>query len=171
MKGKENNNKEVNSMTEAFLAEAMDRYGDAVYRLALCRLQSIADAEDVYQDTFLRFYQQKDAGTWGEEQRKAWLLRVAMNRCADLGRSRKVHGYVDLDAIPELAAQNTEGTREIWDAVNRLPEKQRTVFHLFYGEGYQTEEIAQILKVSGSAVRVNLNRARNSLRKELRIHV
>ena len=158
-------------MTEAFLAEAMDRYGDAVYRLALCRLQSIADAEDVYQDTFLRFYQQKDALSWGEEQCKAWLLRVAINRCNDLGRSRKVRGYVDLDSIPELADHSSDGCGEIWDAVSRLPEKQRVVFHLFYGEGYQTDEIANIMKVSGSAVRVNLNRARNTLRKELSIHV
>lgn len=158
-------------MTEAFLAQMMDHYGDAVYRLALCRLQSLADAEDVYQDTFLRFYQQKGAQTWSEEQCKAWLLRVAMNRCADLGRSRKIRGYVALDSIPELADHSADDCGEIWDAVSRLPEKQQVIFHLFYGEGYQTEEIAEILNVSGSTVRVNLNRARNTLRKELSLHV
>ena len=49
-------------LQEADLSEAMDRYGDAVYRLALCRLQNVQDAEDVYQETFLRLFQEDAAG-------------------------------------------------------------------------------------------------------------
>ena len=48
-------------MTEQTLCNAMEQYGPAVYRLALCRLQSVPDAEDVYQDVFLRLLDQ-DAG-------------------------------------------------------------------------------------------------------------
>lgn len=154
-------------MQEAFLSRAMDRHGDAVYRLALCRLQNLADAEDVYQETFLQLFQQKNAEGWEDEHLKAWLLRVAVNKCADVGRRRKAHGCVTLDELPELSARDCFAYVELWDAVNRLPEKQRIIFHLFYSEGYKTEEIASILKISASTVRVNLNRARKAVRKEL----
>ena len=154
-------------MRESFLSTAMNRHGDAVYRLALCRLQNFSDAEDVFQDTFLQLLQEDDAPNWEEERLKAWLLRVAANKCADIGRRRKIRGWVALDQIPELSAEDSSDYIELWDAVNRLPEKQRTIFHLYYAEGYKTEEIAGILKIPASTVRVNLNRARKTLRKEL----
>ena len=72
---------------EQFLRYAMDAYGSAVYRLALCRLQNVQDAEDVYQDVFLRLLKEKRR-EWDGEQLKAWLLRVALNRCADIRRFR-----------------------------------------------------------------------------------
>ena len=60
---------------EAFLRNAMETYGGAVYRLALCRLQNAADAEDVYQDVFLRLLGE-EARDWDGEYLKAWLLRA-----------------------------------------------------------------------------------------------
>lgn len=157
-------------MRESFLSTAMNRHSDAVYRLALCRLQNVSDAEDVFQDTFLQLLQEDTAKDWDEEHLKAWLLRVAVNKCADVGRKRKQRGYVALDQIPEFPTEDGYGYIELWDAVNRLPEKQRTIFHLHYGEGYKTDEIAGILKIPAATVRVNLNRARKALRKELSIH-
>lgn len=92
---------------------------------------------------------------------------MAVNRCADIGRRRKSQGCIALEDIPELSTEDTSRYSEIWDAVSRLPEKPRMIFHLYYAEGYKTEEIAVILKIPASTVRVNLNRARNTLRKEL----
>ena len=73
---------------EQFLRRAMEAHGPAVYRLALCRTQSVPDAEDVYQDVFLRLLNQRDGPAWEPEHLKAWLLRTALNRCADLHRLR-----------------------------------------------------------------------------------
>ena len=75
----------ANQHPEAFLRQAMADWGDAVYRLALGQTRSRADAEDVYQDVFLRLL---DSGTAFEspEHLKAWLLRVTVNRCRDLER-------------------------------------------------------------------------------------
>ena len=154
-------------MRESFLADAMERHGDAVYRLALCRLQNIADAEDVFQEVFLRLFQEKKAEGWENEHLKAWLLRVAVNKCNDIGRRRKVQAWLSLEEVTTASAADLGEKTELWDAVNRLPEKQRLIFHLYYCEGYKTDEIAQILRVPASTVRVNLNRARNMLRKEL----
>ena len=76
--------------TEILLRNAMEHHGAAVYRLALCRMQSVQDAEDVYQDVFLRLLDQ-DITHWDGEHLRAWLLRCTVNRCNDLPR-----GHLDL---------------------------------------------------------------------------
>lgn len=154
-------------MTEAFLSRAMDVYGDCIYRLALCRLQNQADAEDAFQDTFLALFQQGNAAAWEEEHLKAWLLRVAVNKCGDIARRRRRTAPLAFEELAETPGHDLYGYIDLWDAVNRLPEKQRLIFHLHYCEGYQTGEIGEILKMPGSTVRVYLNRARTALRKEL----
>ena len=153
-------------MTEQELSNAMKTHGDTVYRLALCRLQNAADAEDVYQDVFLRLLEQRTGG-WDGERTKAWLLRAALNRCADLGRARKRRGAVSLDEVPDMARPVDEAAAELWDAVARLPEKLRTAVHLFYGEGYESGEIGALLGVPAATVRSRLRRARAELRNEL----
>ena len=150
-------------MTEQALCNAMRLHGGAVYRLALCRTQNAADAEDVYQDVFLRLFQQ-DAADWDGERTRAWLLRTAVNRCADIHRFRLRRPVLALEDIPELARPVDEVAAELWDAVARLPEKLRTAVHLHYAEGYTTEEIAALLGVPPATVRIRLHRARRQLK-------
>lgn len=72
--------------SDEFLCAAMESCGDAVYRLAYCRLGSRADAEDVFQEVFIRLL--RDTTEFRDsEHLKAWLLRVTLSRCADLRRS------------------------------------------------------------------------------------
>lgn len=150
-------------MTEQELSNAMKTYGDTVYRLALCRLRNAADAEDVYQDVFLRLLEQRSGG-WDGERLKAWLIRTALNRCADLGRLRRRRGTLSLEEVPDLARPVDEAAAELWDAVGRLPEKLRVAVHLFYGEGYESGEIGALLGVPAATVRSRLRRARAELR-------
>ena len=150
-------------MTEQALCNAMRFHGGAVYRLALCRLQNAADAEDVYQDVFLRFFEQ-DTADWDGERTKAWLLRATVNRCTDIHRFRLRRPVLALEDIPELARPVNDGGTELWDAVARLPEKLRTAVHLHYAEGYSTEEIAALLGVPPATVRTRLRRARLKLK-------
>lgn len=154
-------------MTEQKLNDAMKTHGDTVYRLALCRLQNTADAEDVYQDVFLRLLEQRAAAGWDGEHLKAWLIRTALNRCADLGRFRRRRGTISLEEIPDMARPVDERAAELWDAVARLPEKLRTAVHLFYGEGYESGEIGALLGVPAATVRSRLRRAREELRNRL----
>ena len=151
---------------EQFLRYAMESYGGAVYRLALCRMQNVEDAEDVYQDVFLRLLSERRQD-WKGEHMKAWLLRATLNRCADIYRFRLRRPVLALDEVPELAGPVDSGAAELWDAVARLPEKQRTVVHLHYAEGYQTEEIAVMLHVPPATVRTRLHRARLALKNLL----
>ena len=153
-------------MTEQELRNAMTTYGDTVYRLALCRLQNVADAEDVYQDVFLRLLEQRTLN-WDGEHLKAWLIRAALNRCADFGRFRQRRGTLSLDEVPDMAHPGEESKAELWDAVARLPEKLRIVIHLFYGEGYESGEIGTLLGIPAATVRSRLCRARAELKTML----
>jgi len=149
---------------EQFLWGAMERQGGTVYRLALCRLQSREDAEDVYQDVFLRLLSQ-GGWDWDEEHLKAWLIRATLNRCADLHRFRLRRPVLALEELPELAeADRTAEASELWEAVARLPEKLRTAVHLYYAEGCRAEEIARLTGVPAATVRTRLRRARIKLR-------
>ena len=150
-------------MTEQALCNDMEAHGAAVYRLALCRMQNTADAEDVYQDVFLKLLGQK-AQKWDGEHLKAWLIRATLNRCADLHRFRLRRPALSLEEVREVAGAVEESRAEVWEAVARLPEKLRIPVHLHYGEGYSTEEIAAMTGVPAATVRTRLHRARERLK-------
>ncbi|MDO4270232.1 MAG: RNA polymerase sigma factor [Eubacteriales bacterium] len=152
--------------SDEFLCEAMERCGDAVYRLALCRLGSRADAEDVYQEVFLRLL--RDTTDFHDaEHMKAWLLRVTLSRCSDLRRSAWFKHTAPLEAAPDAAAPETDGHGELWQAVGALPDDLRTAVHLHYVEGYGTEEIAAMVGCRPATVRTRLHRARKQLKLDL----
>ena len=132
---------------EILLRNAMEHHGAAVYRLALCRMQSVQDAEDVYQDVFLRLLGQ-EASAWDGEHLRAWLLRCTVNRCHDLHRFRLRRPVLALADLPETAAEADSGAAE----------------HLYYAEGYSTEEIAGLLDIPAATVRTRLRRARKRLK-------
>lgn len=151
-------------MTEEKLRGAMEMHGDRVYRLALCRLQNAADAEDVYQDVFLRLWGQA-AEDWDAEHLKAWLLRTTLNRCTDLHCFRLRRQTLEWRDVP--GAQLNAETADVWAAVAELPEKLRTAVHLHYAEGYSTEEIAAVVGCPAATVRTRLLRGREKLKELL----
>jgi len=150
-------------MTKQGLRDAMKTHGGTVYRLALCRMQSVPDAEDVYQEVFLRLFGQ-DTADWDSEHMKAWLIRTTVNRCADLHRFRLRRPTVSLEELPDMTRPVDDAGRELWAAVASLPEKQRTVIHLHYAEGYSCEELAAMLHLPAATVRSRLHRGRKQLK-------
>ena len=80
---------------------------------------------------------------------------------------KKRRPVLALADLPETAAEPDSGAAELWDAVARLPEKLRIPIHLYYAEGYSTEEIAGLLDIPAATVRTRLRRARNRLRDTL----
>lgn len=152
-----------NLRTETFLSGAMQTFGDAVLRLAVCRLHNRADAEDVFQDVFLRLLRDGTAFD-DDEHLKAWLLRVTLHRCSDLRRSAWFRRTAPLDAVAEMPAFAQDEQKQLWLAVAKLPEDQRTAVHLHYAEGYSTEEIAALTGCRAATVRTRLHRARTKLK-------
>ena len=126
-----------------FIENAMRRWGDTVLRLALSHTRSVSDAEDVFQDVFLRLLK-NDTVFNDDEHLKAWLLRVTINRCLDLGRTGWKKRNVPLEERHSLIAEPVDLMKtDVWAAVGELPFDLRTVVHLFYVEGYTTDEIAR----------------------------
>lgn len=154
--------------SDAFLKTAMETWGDTVYRLALAQTRSTADADDVFQDVFLRLYNDT-TGFDSQEHLKAWLIRVTINRCRDVGRAGWKRRSTPLGeaqySIPAPVEELFES--DVWDAVGELPEELGSALHLFYVEGYSTEEVAQILDCNHSTMRTRLRRARIKLKSLL----
>lgn len=152
-------------------AEAMRVHGDAVYRLAFARCRNTADAEDIFQTTFLRFYA-SPIPFGNPEHEKAWLLRVCVNACKDLQKSAwrtKVSAMPDEFDAPDTSARKEATPQEeaLDEAMQRLSPEQRTVIHLHYFEGFSTGEIAQMLDMRSATVRSHLHRARIAMRNAL----
>ena len=139
-------------------------YADTVYALAFAQTHSRSDADDVFQEVFLA-YMRKAPQFAGEEHRKAWFLRVTLNCCKKLWRTRSRHSTVPLE---ESLAFQTRDETVLCLELAKLPPKYRAVIHLFYYEGLSTGEIAQVTGASPGAVRTRLSRARDMLREQLR---
>lgn len=136
------------------------KYGDMLYRLCLIMLKSDSDAEDAVQETIIVYYR-KAPRFADSEHEKAWLIRVATNRCRDMLRFRARHPQVG-DEFPDIAADDPADSG-ILEALASLPEKYRLVLTLFYIEEYRTEDIAQIIGRTPSAVRMRLSKGRKLL--------
>ena len=151
----------VNQQAERLL----DSYGNSILRYAYTYMHNREDAEEILQETLIRFLQAKPLFV-STEHEKAWLLRVAGNLSKNKLRAEKIRQTDELKE--ELVAQQREDLAFVWEAVSRLPEKQRQAIHLFYHEGYSTRQIAQILGKNEATVRSDLGRAREKLRKILK---
>ena len=155
---------------DAFIRQAMGAWGGSVWRLALAQTGSKEDAEDVYQDVFLRLAQSATEFS-SQEHLKAWLLRVAVNRCHDVARLRSRRPAVPLDSMPfepsDAGPLSPDEVRALWEAVGELPESMGVVIHLYYQEGYSGKAIAGLLGLEPSTVRTRLQRARAQLKISL----
>ena len=151
----------VNRRAERYMKE----YGNAILRLAYTYVHNSADAEDVLQETLIRVLQANPEFE-NETHEKAYLLRSAANIAKNKILAVKRQETDELNE--ELIAEEREDLSFVWEAVKSLPEAQREAVHLFYQEGYQTAEIAEILGRNESTVRSDLRRAREALKKILK---
>ena len=143
----------------------LDTHGNAVLRMAYSYLHNMSDAEDILQETLIK-YLKTQPELEGPEHEKAWLLRVAAN----LSKNRLDYNRLrDTDELEEtLVSQEREDLSFLWEAVKQLPDTSRDVIHLFYYEGYPTAQIAKILNRRESTVRSDLRRGRERLKKILK---
>ena len=143
---------------------AVDRWGPAVYRLACAVTGSRSDADDVFQEVFLRYH--RSAPKFESEiHEKAWLLRVTANRARSLISSPWRRRSIPLEDV-----YTCSGPEEltIAESLAALPPKDRALLHLYYYEGYRTEELARILSRNPATVRSQLTRARQKLARLLK---
>ena len=148
---------------EQELSQVIGRYGDMVFRLAFTRVQSSADAEDICQEVFLRWFEHAEPFS-SEEHCRAWLIRVTLNCTSSLLSSSWFRRTVPL---PETLQTAPQEETEVYSAVMRLSKTDRTVIHLYYYEDMNTIEIAKLMGTTDSTVRSKLSRARKRLKEIL----
>lgn len=145
--------------------EAVEKYGDMLYRICLIILGNTADAEDAVQETFIKYVQKSpDFNDSGHE--KAWLITVATNKCRDMLRYRSRHMTESEELLNSYAVEKEDSG--ILEALMELKDKYRIILTLHYVEGYKTEEIAELTGISPSAVKMRLSRGRKLLREKYR---
>jgi len=147
------------------------RHYRPVYRMAAALLGDSAEAEDVTQEAFTRYWQQKQR----IEKPQHWLMRVAHNACLD--RLRKTGRFVSDEDRPEAPSREVDDPArcyeqtEIADRLRRhidtLPELQRSLVVLFDIRGFSGAMCAKILDINENQVKVYLHRARRKLRLKL----
>ncbi len=144
---------------------ALNLFGDTVLRLAYSYLKTREDAEDIVQDTLIRLMQSEEIFE-SEEHMRAWMLKVAANLCKDYLKSSRHQKEVTISEEYEEGAEaefTTGEHNEVMEAVMSLPEKYRSVIHLYYFEEYATKEIAEILGKKETTIRSLLKRGREKL--------
>ena len=147
--------------TDEDLENLVLTYADTLFKLCFSILGNRADAEDAVSDIIVK-YMTRAPDFHDEEHRKAWLLRTAVNQSRDALRYRKRRAHLALDDLRD-AAVPAEDTG-ILENLFRLPEKYRTVLHLYYVEGYRSAEIGDLLGLRPAAVRKRLQIGREKLR-------
>lgn len=148
---------------------ALNLFGNDILRLSYSYLKRREDAEDIVQDTLVRLMQSKSCFDT-EERLKAWLFKVAANLCKDYLKSAAYRKQVFLPEGYDLTAareQIPDADGEVLLSVLSLPERYRSVLHLYYYEEYTTKEIAEILGKKEVTVRSLLGRGRRKLADKL----
>ena len=127
-------------------------------------MKNAQDAEDCTEDAFVKAMT-SDVAFENERHERAWLTTTAMNICKDKCKHWWRQKVTPMEEETERAAP--EPDREVTEAVMALPVKYKEVVWLHYYEGYQTDEIAQMLGRPPSTVRNQLRDARAKLKQTL----
>ena len=151
--------------------ELYEKYATDVLRVSYFYLGDRQRAEDVTQDVFVRLI--TNAPQLEEGREKAWLLKVALNRCRDLWRGawvkRVVLGSPAFETIP--APDDTERRDDeeaMMKAIHQLPSAFREAILLYYYQGYGISEIAEMLDLPEGTISSRLSRARKKLEEILK---
>ncbi|QEH42327.1 RNA polymerase sigma factor [Chitinophaga sp. XS-30] len=166
--------------SEVFMTQIMP-IKQKLYRFALRLLGNEEDAKDIIQDALIKVWHNKEK--MGELQNlEAWCMRITRNLALDKIKSRKYRMTDDLGRAQEVpaspqhnphqTAEKSDLMRRVHGLINKLPEKFRTILQLRDMDGLSYQEIAEVLEIEMSEVKVNLHRARKQVREQLQnLHV
>lgn len=155
--------RESENKDQAF-TEIVNRYRERLYAIIRGYVNDHEDTDDILQDTFLKAYRHL-SGFRGESQLYTWLTRIAINQSISYLRKKKLMNRTPLDhesdrlisphPLPDAQADHHQMQEWIREAVDRLPEKQKTVFILRYYDERSHAEIAEITGNSEGTIKAN----------------
>ncbi len=148
---------------------------DKLYRFAFRLLGSEEEAKDVVQEVFVRVWKGRE-NMEAIQNWEAWCMRITKNLSLDKIRTWKRRNTQPLESsfdvhteslTPYESTEINESMQRVGSLIEALPEKQRNIIHLRDVEGYSYQEICDILELDMNQVKVNLFRARNSVREKI----
>lgn len=152
--------------SEQEVNRAVEKYADTVFRICILHLKNKSDAEDIFQEVFLKFaLNDKEFESTNHE--KAWIIRVTVNACKDLIKSFFRSRTISIDQLISVADEEKEDLSYVLEAVLKLPVKYRDAIYLHYYEGYSALEIGKILGKKENTVYSLLSRGRDMLKTSL----
>lgn len=162
------------SLPEEVCDEVVRHYSPLVWRIALTKTRSTHDAEDIFQEVFLKLAMNEKPFA-SESHRRAWLIRVTVNCCnshfvAPWKKNVDILEDAVLSQIPDedsAACGGGDSSPDVYAQVLKLPQNMREVIMLFYYENMSVRQIAQALQTSEVNVKKRLSRARQKLKLEL----
>ena len=150
------------------------QYCKGMFIVAQRYLKDMAAAEDAMQEAFVKAFQKLDQFK-GEVTFGSWLKRIVINTCLDSIKARKMELYSINDEVISISDEQEDWSvsdettvPEIRAAIDTLSTSYKTVVQLYLLEGYDHQEIAEILDISESASRTNLHRGKNQLKEQLK---
>lgn len=143
-----------------------NQYSQMIFNIAYTYFKNYDDSYDIMQDVFVKYLNSNKFND--ENHEKAWLIRVTINHCKNVIKKKRRIINIDYEQYNNLKDEKnntTELTIDIFDNVSKLPDKYKTVIILFYYNELSIKEIKDSLKISESAVKMRLVRAREMLLK------
>ena len=148
--------------------QVLKKYADVVTRVCIVHCGNQTDAQDCFQNVFLKLYQ-RDIDFESEAHIRAWLIRVAVNECTDWYRQFWKRRIILTDEFPD---NNLELTQDQEDSVIpyliKLPFKYRRILYCHYYEDKKISEISTELKLSENTVKTQLVRGREVLKRNIK---
>jgi RNA polymerase sigma factor (sigma-70 family) len=152
-------------MTTEEYNQCVDKFSDGVYRFVLHNIRDEDKAKDIVQDSFIKMWEK--SGDIEYKKGRSYLFTTAYHTMIDtIRREKKFSSFEDVEYTQPSYSKEYLGLKEILrDAVNKLPEIQRSVVLLRDYEGYSYEEIGEITGLNESQVKVYIYRARVFLKE------
>ena len=137
----------------------------SLYRVAASYLRGEADRLDAVCEAVARAWEKR--GTLRDERLFAtWLTRILIRECVNIQRRQR--RTVPVEILPEQAQEDeSDAVRSLREAMETLPQRQRTMVVLHYMEDYDVREVARIMGTTRGAVCAGLSRARETLRRRI----
>ncbi|QAA33838.1 RNA polymerase sigma factor [Clostridium manihotivorum] len=149
-----------------YCSYVVETHGNTVYKICKLYLKSEADVEDVFQQVFLTLIEKKPSFKDSEHE-KAWLIKVASNKCKDFLKNYWNKNTISIENVDSPIEENS--SNEVITAVAALDNNYKLVIFMYYYQGYSTSEISEILKVKEATIRTRLKRAREKLKEKLEV--
>lgn len=146
---------------EKDIIQIINTHSNTIYRICYVYLKNKFDAEDAFQELFIKIYE-KAPVFLNKEHEKAWIIRVTINHCKNILRYNRLRKCLLLD---ENIVTIDNPQNETLQHILKLSLHYRNVLYLYYYEGYSTKEIALLLKKKEATIRTWLKRARESLKE------